>query len=46
MEKVAVNPEELSAKDRTIWEYEKDMEMSDLAGYPLPEILGTAYVCK
>ena len=41
-----VNPNEMSAEDRTVWEWEKDMEMADLAGYPLPEILGTAYVCK
>jgi hypothetical protein len=35
---------EMTGDERTVWEYEKDMEMADLAGYPIPERM-TANVC-
>lgn len=41
-----VNLEAMTPEERTIWEYEKDLEMADLAGYPLSERLGSADVCR
>lgn len=41
-----VNLEAMTPEERTIWEWEKDQEMEDLAGYPIPERLGDADICR